>query len=277
MPEGVRAYPRWDGRLSNSSVIWTIVADELRRARRSNLTLLFVLLGLGLGLASVIELANFRADGDETHAWRGYLAMLNQLRWFALGAAAFMGGAALLEDHRRGALELYLTRPVTQTTYLVAKSLAVLILTTALMFLPSILYYATSLAFYQQHPEEWHTWALLGGLAISLAWAVLAVGLALGISSLSRSGLVAALGMLGGFVLLHMVSDQLLPALTENPQWSILSPFEAVKSMQSWLFPIDAPKAFPRLWGLIAWAGLSLAGWALMLWRHPQPRGVAHD
>lgn len=279
MPEGVSNYPRWDGQLRSGGGWIAVARGQVRQALRSTWARLAILLGLAWGIASIVQTYQFRQDGIEMHELQWFLDMMHQLRWFVLGVAAAVGGPALMEDARRGALELYLARGVDRAGYLLGKCIALLALTTFVMLAPALVYFGSVYLFYDDHPDGW-TRALLGALLYSLQWAILVSGLALGLSAISRSSRAAALFLFGGFVGLDIVIGGLLTGLTENADLAVISPFAANAQLTDWWFglsglEIPLPHAFPVWWGAIAWLALSVAGWAMFAWRHPRVRGDA--
>jgi ABC-type transport system involved in multi-copper enzyme maturation permease subunit len=270
IPEGVRPYPRWTGRIRAPTAM-TVLAGEIERSRRSAWITLTVGLGLALGIASTIEIYQFRRDGAPEPTLDVYLAMLEQLRWIALGIAAAAGIPALLEDHRKGALELYFARPLSRFQYASGKAGAVLALTLATVLLPCLLFYAVSMATYDEQPAGWHRWQALGMLYMT-GWAVLASGIALALSALLRSARQATLLFLGALVGLEIVATRLLGDLTENHELAILSPMTAYRAMQPWFFDVSQTEGFPALWGAGLAAVLLVAAWAVYAWRLPSPR-----
>lgn len=272
LPEGVASYPRWDGPLKQGSLFGTVAAQEVRRAVRGTWSLLALGGGLAWGFASVVELYQNRNAGDTTFTKDGLLDMLHQLRWFSLAVAATVGGPTLLEDARRGALELYLSRAVTAFDYIAGKVVAVVGLTTLTMFLPAVAYFLASFIFFDKQPPGWST--ILGGaLLYSLLWGLLVSGLALGLSSVGRNSIGTILILFGGFAGLDIIVGQLLAGLTGDPQWQVLSPFAALEQQSQWIFGVAPKYKFPYYWGLLEWAILFVFGWALLVWRHPRIRG----
>ncbi len=273
LPEGVTPYPRWRGRLAPGER-WAVVAsEEVRRALQGRWSLMAILLGFGWGAASIIEVAQMRQSVVETHDAAWFVDMLQQLRWFALAVAAAIGAPTLLEDSRRGALELYLTRNLTSRGYLLGKAAAVLGLTTITLLGPAILYYLATLLFYDTHPDNWHATAVLYGAAYSIAWGAMVAGLALGLSCVGRSSRAAILLLFGGFVGMHIVVSQLLSGLTGNENLAILSPFSGFDAMTPWLFEGSLETVVPGWWGAVQWGVLTLIGWGLVAWRRPRVRG----
>lgn len=284
MPEGVLPYPRWEGTLTPKSRIPVVVGNELRIALRNYWSLAALALGIAWGFASIIEFYNAAETATGAHSYAGFLAMHEQLLWFALGVAAALGGPALLEDARLGAPDLYLARSVTRGEYLAGKVLALVGLTTAVIFIPALVFWASSYVFYDARPEGWAL-AIFSSLAFALLWGIVVSGLALGFSSVARSASGAALLLFGGFAVLAYLVDPpalvqrvaTITALTEDARWAILSPFAAMEAQQGWLFPVDAPHGFPYWWGLAYLGVLTLIGWGLLAWRHPRTRGAGRN
>lgn len=276
MTEGSRGYTAWVGTPSNSSPIAIIAADELRRVRASTWTFVAVAAGVGWGLASTIELFQLKQRGDVTHDLQGFLDMLGQLQWFALVAAAVIGAPMLLEDARRGALELYLSRPVNRLQHLAGKAIALFAVSLTIFAIPILLYTVGTYVFFDQQPAGWAA-APWTALPYALLWSVTVCGLALGVSCLARSGRAAALLLIGGAVTLHVIATSLLPDLTEATWPAILSPFNAMQSTQAWLWPSVSAGEFPAWWGLLEVLALAAVGWGLVARFHPRLRGEGND
>lgn len=273
LPEGVRPYPKWEGVMSSGSPLMVIMGQEIRKAYLnlwSKLALVFILAYTVIFLGSLYTLS--QSDGNAVHTMENYLEFLNNLRWGALALAATMGGPALLEDARRGALELYFSRAVTAADYIAGKILAVFVVTTFGLFVPGILYWMAGFLFFSEQPEQWAT--VLGPTFLySVMWGLLVSGLALGLSSVARSSRGATLILLGGFAVLEIFIGNLLEGITRDGTLQILSPFSAMSAQADWLFNVTTDFEFPSWWGLIEWAGLVIVGWGLVVWRRPRVRG----
>jgi ABC-type transport system involved in multi-copper enzyme maturation permease subunit len=275
MPEGTKPYPRWDGPLANGPLVGTIARNEVRRAFTdtwSRYALIFI------AAYTIVFLGNLyqakQTSGDSVHTMNAFVNdFLNNLRWGALAMAAIIGGPALLDDQRRGALELYLSRSVSPGEYLAGKVVAVFFLSTLAMFIPALLYVAASVFFFTKHPAGWAL-ALPAALLYSLIVGLMVSGLALGLSSISRSSRAATLILIGAFMLLDLVISNLLEAITRDPKLQILSPFAALQQQTEWIFKaVTSGAKFPQWWGVTEVIGLTLLGWLLLAWRHPRVRG----
>lgn len=275
MPEGVKPYPRWDGPLNTAPLVLTVAANEVRRAFTnfwSRLALIFIAAYTIVYLGQLYTLQ--QSEGDSVHTMQNFVDFLNFLRWGVLALVAVVGGPALLDDQRRGALELYLSRAVNQGEYLVGKILALFSLSVLALFVPAVLYSLASLLFFQEHPEGWPS-ALPAALLYSVILALLMSGLALGLSGVSKSSRAATLILLGGFVLLDLIISNLLESITRDPNLQILSPFAAFQQQSEWIFRgIDSGAEFPMWWGITELIGLTVLGWLLLAWKRPRVRGA---
>lgn len=271
MADAVSGYPRWSGELSRAPRAFVIMAEELRRTwldqwARMALTLAFVYPVLVLG-----ALYPVRARGHEVE---GLVDFMGLLRWAGLALAAVAAGPALLDDARRGALELYLSRAVTRFDHLAGKILAVFGVAFAAVAGPGLIYWLGSFLVFDEHPEAWG-WAWLGVLGYAALWSLVITGLGLGLSCVARSSRAASLILFGGVAGLNILFGGLLEAITKSGTVQVASPMAAMAQQAVWLFPgIDAPHEFPWWWGALALGGLLLVGWGLVWWRHPRLRGV---
>lgn len=281
MLDDLAPYPRFAGALSSRPRFWVMFEETVRTTARMPWALTALVLSLGWGLASIIEFEGLRQAGAASvHDGSGYLALLDQLPWFALGVAATIGGSALVADVRSGALELYLSRSVGRAEYLGAKAATAFAFTTASILLPAAAYWVSSFVFYEGHPSWWSS-ALGGTLAISVLWGAVASGLALGLSAVSRGTAAPALILLGLFAALDYVVDPIalvkrtspLSELTGDPRAEAVSPLSWLEALQPTLFGLDVQPPFPAWWGLVGLLALAAIGWGLVLWRGPRPRG----
>lgn len=275
MPEGVKPYPRWDGPLNTGPLVLTVAGNEIRRAFInfwSRLALVFIAAYTVMYLGQLYTLQ--QESGDGVHTMDNFVDFLNNLRWGVLVIAAVIGGPAILEDVRRGALEIYLSRAVNMTDYLIGKIIALFTLTVLGLFLPATIYVLASLFFFQDHPEGW-AGALPGAFVYSLILGAMVSGLALGLSSVSKSSRAATLLLIGGFAILDLVVSNLLAAITADPNLQILSPFAAFQQQSEWIFRgVDSGAEFPMMWGALVIVGLTLIGWIFLAWKHPRVRGA---
>lgn len=276
MAEPVTGYPRWQGTLSGGTRAWTIVATEFRKVWDDTWGRTAIFLVLAYTALYMGQRFTLGQTGTESsvHTMDAYVAFLDLIRWGALAVVAVAAGPSLLEDRRKGALELYFSRSVTRADYLVGKLGAVFLLALFVMFVPALVYYGSSFMFFDTKPDGWNT-ALLGALGYSVGWAALVSGLGLGLSTTMRSSRGASLVLFGGFAALDIILAELLHGITRRATFQILSPFNAVSRQTEWIFGIEPEGElnFPAWWGLVEWVLLTVVGWALVAWRYPKVAG----
>lgn len=262
-------YPKWQGQLSAAPRIWSIALNEARRAYNDQWARAALILAFGWAVITVGTLyTNPRA-----HTVEQYLSFLGLLRWAALGVAAVIAGVALLEDDKRGALELYLSRSVTRWSYLGGKILAVLGMTFFTIFVPALVYYLAAYVAIEDQPGGWG-WVILGAAGFAAVWAIVVSGLGLGLSCLVRSTRTASILLFAGLAGVDIVIGKLLGLITNSDMPKAFSPTSAMDQQGTWLFNIDAPFDFPWWWGAITLAALAIAGWTIVWLRHPRLKGV---
>lgn len=264
--EAITRYPKWTGALSTAPRVLPIAREEFLRIYRNTWTMVAV--GVFVALAVIMQVAT-RASGLDQLA-----DALRLLEWGALGVAAVGAGPALLDDARKGALELYLSRGATRTTYLLGKALGVWGIVVLAVFLPGIVYYGSGLFGLDEIPIEWR-WAWAGILGHALIWGTVVAGLGLGLSVVMRSSRAASLVLFGAVFGLDVFISTILTGITRNDTFQILSPIANLMQQNAWLFPsLDAPFDFPFWWGLIVLGGIALVGWGLFVLRAPRVKGV---
>ncbi|MHB8606018.1 MAG: ABC transporter permease subunit [Thermoplasmatota archaeon] len=273
MPEGAHAYPRWHGRLSGAPRFPVIIAEEVRRAWLDQWARAALILIVGYSALYIGQLYTLsKSGGSGVHTMANFLQLYDLLRWGALGIAAVMAGPALLEDTRRGALDLYLSRSVTTTDYLVGKVGAVFGLATAAMWAPALVYWLLSFLLFDAQPAHWAL-VPLTSLAYAAMWGLLVTGLGLGLSAVMKSARAATLVLFAGFAGLDIIVSDLLAAITKNDAVKIVSPFQAMTALSDPIFQAPTSHPFPVWWGLVAWGGLVVVGWGLLAWKRPKLRG----
>lgn len=266
MAEAITRYPKWTGALSGAPRILPIAREEFLRIYRNTWTMVAV--GVFVALAVLLQVAT-RASGLDQ-----LTSSLRLLEWGALGVAAVGAGPALLDDARKGALELYLSRGATRATYLVGKALGVWGIVVLAVLLPGMVYYVSGIFGQDEIPVEWR-WAWAGILGHALIWGTVVAGLGLGLSCVMRSSRAASLVLFGAVFGLDVFISTLLAGITRSDFFQILSPIANLAQQNVWLFPgQEAPFDFAWWWGLIVLGGIALVGWGLFVLRAPRVKGV---
>jgi hypothetical protein len=231
----------------------------------------------GEHLAAYIgSLWEMRQRGLDAHSIDNFVRMLNVIVWGPLLVAAITGSTTLLDDKRRGALDLYFTRSLTPHEYLAGKSFAQLAVAAGVMLAPIILYVLVAQLFFAQHPEGW-LMAIPIGAAIAIGWALLVVGLALGVSATGRSTAGAVVLVLGAFAIVEVLLWRLLEAVTDSVYVALISPIAGARQIIAWSFGTELPHGFEVHWAFIVWGALAILGWGLLWWRRPRVKGAEVD
>lgn len=265
---GMSGYPKWQGQLSGAPPVLGIVLQEFKRAARDEWIRAAFILGFGWAIISLLPLATRGMTSLDP-----FLTFLGFLRWPALGVAALMAGT-LLDDDKRGALELYLSRSVTRWTYLAGKVLAVLGLTFAVVFGPALVFYGATFFIADTKPDGW-AWAILGASGYALIWALVVTGLGLALGCVVRTARAAGILLFAGVAGIDLILGRLLAGITSNENLRVVSPMADIEQQQVWLFDLDPAYAFPWWWGLVALGSLVALGWGVFWARHPRLKGVA--
>lgn len=261
------------------------MVHEMRRAYNDSWGRSALILAAGLGVITIAQISFAANRTPSVHSVAAFLQLLGLLKWAALGVAAVMASGALLDDDRKGALELYLARSVTRWSYLSGKVLAVLGLTFATMFVPALVYYGGAWILIDVQPDGW-AWTILGALGFCAIWAIVAAGLGLGVSCLVRSSRAASLVLFGGafglqillgdgLTVANVTTPSILEAITRSDFAKLFSPTSLLNSQREWLFSLEPAYDWPWSWGAIGLGALALVGWAIVWIRHPRLKGVS--
>lgn len=279
MSNAVSGYPRWQGELSSRPRIWSIIRQDAIRAYNDQWVRSALILAFGW---AVITLGTMFSNQSGLTV-DTYLNFISALRWAAIVVAAVMAGVALLDDHKKGALELYLSRSITRGSYLAGKILAVLGMTFLTIFLPALIFYGLAFVIFDTLPGGW-AWVILGAAGYAAIWAFVISGLGLGISCVVRSSRAATIIIAGGFALIEVLvgepldftgaRDSVLSGITRSDVVKLGSPSSALKAQAEWLFNLDPIYSWPWTWGAISLAIFAIIGWALLWARHPRLKGV---
>lgn len=268
----MHGYPKWQGSLSSGPAFPVIVVEEIRRAWMGQWSRLGFYAPAFFAIYSLSVLYQ-RSNVRATHTLTEFLDFLSFASYGGLALAIVIGGPALLDDARRGALDLYLSRAVTRADYLLGKVLAVFGATFGATFLGGLAYWGLAYVLFETQPAGW-AWIPLGLAGYSAIWALVCSSLVLGLAALFRSSAAATLSIGGAFFVLDAFVSELLAAITRNEAMQVISPLADAKQQAAWLFRAEAPFAFPVWWSLVALAILVAVGGILVAWKHPRLKGV---
>jgi ABC-type transport system involved in multi-copper enzyme maturation permease subunit len=273
--EGLTPYPRWNGTLATASRVGVVIESEIQRILQSTWGLVGIVAAFAVGAAAIGQLWELRQTTGEYNLglvnW-----MYDFLLWAGLGIAAITGSTTLLDDKRRGALDLYFTRSLTPNEYLGGKALAQLAVAAGVFILPVVAVALLAIPLFDSQPEGY--WRIIPvGAAIGIGWALVVVGLSLGVSATGRSTAGAMVLVLGSFVVLEVFLARILEALTANPHFALLSPLACARQVNAWRLGQTLPHDYPVHYALIVLGGLAVLGWSLLWWRRPRVKGAEVD
>lgn len=272
LSEGATPYTRWRGAFSPASRLGVVFEGEVQRVLRSGWGLMAVLVGVAIGLAFIGQLFEFRQA--ETGLRLGHFEqMLNLVLWGGLAVAVLTGATTLLLDKQSGALEIYFSRSLTPTEYLLGKSLAQFSLSAGVVFVPVLLYVLVGYLLFNEFPDGWGM-LIPVGLAVAVGWGLLVTGLALGVSAVGRSTAGTVVLLVGAFAVIEVFLRQLMTWITDNAYVALVSPMAGTQQLTAWLMGRELPYEFGVHWAAAVWLVLVLFGWGLLIWRRPRVRGA---
>jgi ABC-2 type transport system permease protein len=181
---------------------------------------------------------------------------------FAFFLALFVGPGLVSPDLRNNALPLYLSRPFSRSEYVLGKLAVLLILLSAITWLPGILLFALQSYLAGLGWLRDNLW--IGGavLASSLVWIVILSLLTLAISAWVKWKPVARITLLALFFVLRGWAEAL--NATFHTDWGgLVSLMRLNETVRDWLFRAGPLPGAPPVWS--AWLGLA-AVCALSLW-----------
>jgi hypothetical protein len=241
-----------------------------RSASQKVLPWLFIIIAIGPAVMIVIIAAFASQFGDagdvlDDFSNRSYYEFaLIPLLAFAVA----VGPALLCPDRRENVISLYLVRPMTAFDYVSARTLAFLVVTTAVAYVPQVIIFST-LTMTSQAPVTFLTenWLevprfVAAGLVIS----VFTTSLAMAAASLTDRRAVATAGALG-FVLVMAAAAGLLHDVVGNADRYVvlLQLPPTVVNLNNWIFgePVGPLPGAAYLGTVAGFVGLFI----LIVWR----------
>lgn len=273
MAEAAASYEPWEGDPVAWASVSTVVRDtwvRMGRSTRGQLALALVL-GYGVLVASSLYRAS-QGDAESVHTLSAFVQFLSLVPWGGVVLAAVAGSPSLAEDETSGALELYFSRGVSRTRYVLAKSLGVYGAAFLGILAPTLLYWGSTWFIFESHPAGWG-WAILGILGYAALGALVITLLAMGFSAALGSTRASVVTLLGVFAVLDVLVGDILMLVTESETLEVGSPISALAQQASWLFRTEPPFDFPVWWGGVTLAVTGAIGLALLARNLPRVRG----
>lgn len=196
---------------------------------------------------------------------------------FAL--ALYVGAGAIAADNRANAIQVYLSKPITRSDYILGKWAGMAILIYAAQFVPMLfaMLYAALDAGFAEFMRE-HSRLLLAVLVVPAFAAVVHASLLIGISAMNKTPAIAGIIYTGIFIVWSALCQALAaaPAIAENarPTIQFLNPRGVISGLTfNFVGSRGTGPRFRELplpdWGPLLALGLVLCvvGLALAIWR----------
>jgi len=128
---------------------------------------------------------------------------------FIVLLTAVCGSGIIANDLKNNTFTLYLSRPITWYDYMIGKFLALSSILSIITLVPAVLVFVTRMAFVNEsfmYILE-HLW-LLGGMILAYVVALVIISsIAMALSSMTKRGIFAGVGIFGLFIFASIVSD----------------------------------------------------------------------
>ena len=243
-----QGYQRYAGRRAPHGRAWWIIARTQFLAAlkfRPFVILLvfswvpFVARGVQIYLSSSIQQMSMLAATPQT-----FRDFLDQQGLFVFLVTIALGGA-IADDRRANALQLYLSKPLTRTEYIIGRLVPALGCLLGITFVPAILLLLLQIAFSGSTAFLRQNLFLLPAITlVSLTQALLSSCAILALSSLSKSRRFVSV-MYAGIIFFTAAMYQVLRAITGSRAWAAISPGDMMDVVADAVFRIRANPPVP--------------------------------
>jgi ABC-2 type transport system permease protein len=261
MPIHDQGYRRYEGVRARPGRAWWIIARmHIVAALRRRWFL--VLLALGwvqfVGRAGIIVVnSTFQQIPGLEMTAESFRNFLVGQSFFVFIIAISMGGL-IADDRRANALQLYLSKPLTRTEYILGKAAPLLVFILGVTFLPAILLLLVQIIFAGSTSFVMNNLFVLPAITLAtLVRALLTTFTILALSSLSKSRRFVAV-MYAGVIFFTSSMQQVLRQITGSRAWAAISPSSMVDVITDAVFrvraqpPVSVPVAILMVVALIA-------------------------
>jgi ABC-2 type transport system permease protein len=275
MPIHDQGYRRYEGRREPHGRTWWVIAragimNMLRQRKFLGLLLFawapFIVRAVQLYVASNFQQASFLAATPET--FREYLG---QQAIFVFFITIFVGAGLIANDRRANALQIYLSKPLARTEYIVGKLVTLLVFLVGVTWVPAILLlilqmmFAGNTAFIARNLYLFPAITLYSLMQVfTSAFAMLAL------SSMSKSSRFVGV-MYAGIIFFTAAMYNALRAMTGSSAFAWLSPQDCLEIIGNAVFRVRSAYAIPVPVAFVAIAVI-IAGSIVVLER--RVRGV---
>jgi ABC-2 type transport system permease protein len=243
-----QGYQRYKGRRAPQGRAWWIIARTHFLAAlkyRPFVALLlfswvpFVGRGVQIYLSSSIQQMSMLAATAQT-----FRDFLDQQGLFVFLVTIALGGA-IADDRRANALQLYLSKPLTRTEYILGRLVPALGCLLGVTFVPAILLLLLQVAFSGSTAFVRQNLFLVPAITlVSLTQALLSSCTILALSSLSKSRRFVSV-MYAGIIFFTAAMYQVLRAVTGSRAWAAISPGDMMDVVADAVFRIRANPPVP--------------------------------
>lgn len=273
MPIHDQGYRRYTGRKrAVGSAWWVIARTGILAALSQRRFLGLLLLALAPFLVRAVQIyvsANFQQASFLAANAEMFREFLSQQAVFVFFITIHVGAGLIADDRRANALQIYLSRPLTQAEYIVGKVLVLLPFLLGVTWLPAMLLLLLQVlfagpAFLREHIYLVPAITLLSFLeACASAFAMLAL------SSLSRSRRFVSV-MYAGIVFFTAALSTAVRGATGRASLSWLSPATSLGIVGDAIFRLNVPRDMPVGAALLSVVVL-IVGSLLVLHRRVRP------
>ena len=248
MPIHDQGYRRYEGKRAPHGQAWWIIARTQFLAAlkyRPFVILLLVSWVPFIGRAVQLYLStSFQQVSMLAATAQTFRDFLDQQGLFVFLVTIALGGA-IADDRRANALQLYLSRPLTRTEYIIGRLVPALGVLLGVTFVPAILLVLLQIAFSGSTTFIGQNLFLLPAITlVSFTQALLSASTILALSSLSKSRRFVSI-MYAGLIFFTAAMYQVLRTITGNRAWAALSPGDMMDVVADAVFRIRANPPVP--------------------------------
>lgn len=248
MPIHDQGYRRYEGKRAPHGQAWWIIARTQFLAAlkyRPFVILLLVSWVPFIGRAVQLYLStSFQQVSMLAATAQTFRDFLDQQGLFVFLVTIALGGA-IADDRRANALQLYLSKPLTRTEYIIGRLVPALGVLLGVTFVPAILLILLQIAFSGSTTFIGQNLFLLPAITlVSLTQSLLSASTILALSSLSKSRRFVSI-MYAGLIFFTAAMYQVLRTITGNRAWAAVSPGDMLDVVADAVFRIRANPPVP--------------------------------
>jgi ABC-2 type transport system permease protein len=259
--QGYRRYA--GGRGPHGRAWWIIARMHLVAAFRRRWFLVILLAGwvqfvVRAGIIVFSTVSQIPGLAVTAQTFRDFLSAQS---FFVFIITVSMGGL-IADDRRANALQLYLSKPLTRTEYILGKAVPLLALILGVTFLPAVCLLVVQIIFAGSAAFLMNNLFLLPAITLaSLVQALLSSSAVLALSSLSKSRRFVAV-MYAGIIFFTSSMYQVLRVMTGSQAWAAISPGNMLDVFVDAVFRVRAQPPVPVYAAVLVIVGII----AVSLW-----------